>query len=1180
MESPVSTPAPPPLHLLAAGINSNISSPCEQIMVRTRSVGVNTCDVALVTEPECLGPCEPGTSVNLEGIVWQETEDGMLVVNVTWRNKTYVGTLLDCTRHDWAPPRFCESPTSDLEMRNGRGRSKRMRPLINIPVSENSVTPDMKNSINKTRTAANSKGRRGSQNSSDRRTPPNSTAEDVKASPSLVNKRKNKAASDMEPNSSSEDCKGSKRVRTNSNSSAPQLGALKVEPSVLDRNCPSPILIDCPHPNCKKKYKHINGLRYHQAHAHTDEECKLEGDVDSEYGEDSLLPSETGSCNGAVISQKDSVSPGRCVTPKVRALEVHSPSPSAKCSTKNLAKKKVLEGDTDSGGIFNEGSDEGPCLADDTSNDGEDSLGVLLLEKDQSKKMGGAKPEKLLQKSLKAARPIAPAIPPHPMYIPTATFTTASPGSSSGLTTTVVQPMPKSPQLKPIQPKPTVMGEPSTVNPALTPTKEKKKKEKKKKETKDMEGLIPQVKGAKPEDGRSPFRDTSGDLNIKSETLLNGSSDSHHSRLASMKAEADKIYSFTDNAPSPSIGVSSRLEAGNLGQPMTPLHIATQNGADSGSVKTNSPAYSDISDAGEDGEGKSDSLKTKDSEQVGKEGAKKALFPSQTPNKESPYYPSFESYYSPSYAQPSPGGTNSAVQQGGDVQATKVRKEEEQDSTEVKVKTDISDDKKVDIGNSSQQPSVIQQRSNAYMQSLYYNQYAYVPPYSYSEQGYHAHLMSNPAYRQQYEEQQKQRQVLEQHQQHPQQQHHQPQPQQHQQQQHHQQQQQQQQQHHHQQQRGMDKKLELGMKDREVGIREEWKQKASVPPTLTKAPSLTDLAKPIAAKPKDSSTELAKSVIIPKLDDPAKGHAQQSEGLKSKHSECVHLGKETSEVKLGVESARQTGIDPAMWYRQEADARMWSYVYPSKYSDVQKAEDERWKDERERKVKEDRSRSKEGTSKEEGKESTSTDPRPSSTEECRQMGKDSRTNVHVPVSSPLTQHQSYVPYMHGYPYSQTYDPNHPAYRGMPSVLMQNYPAPYLPQGYAFSPFGAKVSGNEDGEKARSSPSMSSKPGSESKALDLIQQQHASHYKSKSPTTSEKVGQDRDRGGGGDRGAERPRSSSSSSSTSQRLIPSHHLGYSLITPGQYDLAYAAGLSSPAIVASQQNSAPSLYPPTRR
>ena len=80
MESPVSTPAVLPLHLLVPVANNDIASPCEQIMVRTRSVGVNTCDVALATEPECLGPCEPGTSVNLEGIVWQETEDGKCYV--------------------------------------------------------------------------------------------------------------------------------------------------------------------------------------------------------------------------------------------------------------------------------------------------------------------------------------------------------------------------------------------------------------------------------------------------------------------------------------------------------------------------------------------------------------------------------------------------------------------------------------------------------------------------------------------------------------------------------------------------------------------------------------------------------------------------------------------------------------------------------------------------------------------------------------------------------------------------------------------------------------------------------------------------------------------------------------------------------------------------------------------
>jgi len=29
-----------------------------------------------MTEPESLGPCEPGTAVKLHGIVWQETDKG------------------------------------------------------------------------------------------------------------------------------------------------------------------------------------------------------------------------------------------------------------------------------------------------------------------------------------------------------------------------------------------------------------------------------------------------------------------------------------------------------------------------------------------------------------------------------------------------------------------------------------------------------------------------------------------------------------------------------------------------------------------------------------------------------------------------------------------------------------------------------------------------------------------------------------------------------------------------------------------------------------------------------------------------------------------------------------------------------------------------------------------------
>lgn len=46
---------------------------------------------------------------------------------------------------------------------------------------------------------------------------------------------------------------------------------------------------------------------------------------------------------------------------------------------------------------------------------------------------------------------------------------------------------------------------------------------------------------------------------------------------------------------------------------------------------------------------------------------------------------------------------------------------------------------------------------------------------------------------------------------------------------------------------------------------------------------------------------------------------------------------------------------------------------------------------------------------------------------------------HMQFSSPMAQHhQGYVPYMHG-PYAYGYEPGPPGYRGMPSVMMQNYP---------------------------------------------------------------------------------------------------------------------------------------------
>ena len=35
-----------------------------------------TAEAGTLTEPESLGPCEPGTNINLDGIVWNETKGG------------------------------------------------------------------------------------------------------------------------------------------------------------------------------------------------------------------------------------------------------------------------------------------------------------------------------------------------------------------------------------------------------------------------------------------------------------------------------------------------------------------------------------------------------------------------------------------------------------------------------------------------------------------------------------------------------------------------------------------------------------------------------------------------------------------------------------------------------------------------------------------------------------------------------------------------------------------------------------------------------------------------------------------------------------------------------------------------------------------------------------------------
>ncbi|CAG5135087.1 unnamed protein product [Candidula unifasciata] len=210
----------------------------QQQQPQKRSVGVDVCSVGVVTEPECLGPCEPGTLVGLEGIVWKETDNGLLVVNVTWRGKTYVGTLMDATRYAWAPPRpnGCDSPVSDFESRTPKGRGKRN---CRTTAQSSERLPEGRRLR---------KGRRGTVNSSSScfTAPPSPAKSDI----SSCNNMKRKTT----PNNTNSD--KSKRSRSCSR------GLTGVESPTPDD------FIVCPEPNCHKKYKHMNGLRYHRTHAH------------------------------------------------------------------------------------------------------------------------------------------------------------------------------------------------------------------------------------------------------------------------------------------------------------------------------------------------------------------------------------------------------------------------------------------------------------------------------------------------------------------------------------------------------------------------------------------------------------------------------------------------------------------------------------------------------------------------------------------------------------------------------------------------------------------------------------------------------------------------------------------------------------------------------------------------
>uniref|UniRef100_A0A3Q3AAT0 Zinc finger protein 608 n=1 Tax=Kryptolebias marmoratus TaxID=37003 RepID=A0A3Q3AAT0_KRYMA len=667
----------------------------------------------------------------------------------------------------------------------GRGRGKRMRmAMAERSCIETSSAAKLRGlshhrsrggGVAGTAASIHNKGRRGSLNliNSSCRAPPSFfTVDEVKAAGSTLSsgKRKNKPPVDLDLSLvSSEDIKNGngKRIRAKSRS-APSTPLGKSDPSFMDpgggcaSSPPPPILIDCPHPNCTKRYKHINGLRYHQTHAHleAEEQRKPElGPVKDGDSEDRLSDCDDTINNGtyelpenSTNSSNSSKKPAPLYkvttvgSPKNRRLLLstdHSPTANSKTRRTSLLKDGLIDDLSNLPIISNMTVVLENCMVPDRSSSVEmpklEAEG--LIEKkaglcDKGKKANG-KVDKLSKS--RTNRPIAPApAPPKLIAIPNPTHPTSmaevvnqhqpSPMAAVGLTS-------KNLSLKPIKPKLSIVVEPSLVKTTMVTCKETRKKEKRKlkdKHNKDAPNKTPNgdSSGIKMDDGpKMGVKEISGSLlkeHLSKQDVTNGFTESQESRMASIRAEADKVYTFTDNAPSPSIGGSSRLDSSSG-------CLATAD-----SSKNNSPDYSDISDAGEDGgssECRSEGLRSKtgslsssevsSSSNHGNPG--KTPTASAQPSKEpqSPYYHSYEPYFLQGYMQSdrqNNGGVSFHKNSAHDCKG-KDRKDDmkEDDKTSPH---EFSDPKKGDGPPQSHLQLAMSQTQTALAQSLYYGQYS------------------------------------------------------------------------------------------------------------------------------------------------------------------------------------------------------------------------------------------------------------------------------------------------------------------------------------------------------------------------------------------------------------------------------------------------------------------------
>lgn len=639
-----------------------------------QDASTDTCDVAIVTDPDCLGPCEPGTQVTLEGIVWHESENGVLVVNVTWRGKTYVGTLLDATRHDWAPPRFnCDSPTMEFESRTPKGRGKR-RGAANTPVQD-------------TRTLR--KGRRGS-NVQMFTAPPSPAKSDI----SVGGVKRKGRPQDIDLSATEQRC--TKRSRSGSQAPTPNTETPPADAQGY---------LECPEPNCNKKYKNANGLKYHQSHAHSGsnsnasaDDVKEEMDTEDvplsvvknsvrkekEAKKESNTNKKDSNKDNGTSSEKSKSDKAENVAKKIEKEDSASETKEtgnksdSKCDNSNSLKKKdnnsnkvpVSQSNGKSSSSQNnlQKSSSSSSIASHvpvaSSQISSNSVQAIPSQTSasspttsspasviQSVSQGEKSDSKLVDIKPKIAadtrvtKPNRPIIPAPVLSNVQVTHSNLSP---------VMSHTQMSPQLKPIQPKPTIMGEPQNINPVLADLNKDRKKMQKKK---NKEGSANGNSQNKPEQPTIKIERTGV---IKTNPMPNNRQQSDQSKREGSGVKDTSRQSIGDAprthtlAPHPHKGVdlthSRNNQNPNLLKVGSPLQVNTP---DKGAVNDDvqSPAYSDISDANESASPAAPSdtspQKQKDDAANKKEEKRESTPPQQTDNQMMPQFNMY-SYYSQS----------------------------------------------------------------------------------------------------------------------------------------------------------------------------------------------------------------------------------------------------------------------------------------------------------------------------------------------------------------------------------------------------------------------------------------------------------------------------------------------------------------------------------------------------